>query len=274
MFPMKLAVLGSPISHSLSPALHKAAYAELGLPHTFEAFDVNLDQFKTFFSDLDDQWLGLSITMPLKEIAFDVATKVSHVAKQTGAINTLVLKDGVQADNTDVYGISKSLRNAGCTNPKTATIIGAGATTRSAIAALAGLGVEGILIIARNAIKSATCIDLGNELGITIDSTTSIEDKFFATDVTINATPVGVADDLVANLGLARGVLLDVVYNPWPTKLATAWKAKGLTTIPGHQMLLNQAVRQVELFTGQIPDVQIMQEAMFSEMKARGQQID
>ncbi|MEN9741892.1 MAG: hypothetical protein RIR66_848 [Actinomycetota bacterium] len=271
---MKLAVLGSPISHSLSPTLHKAAYAQLGLPHTFEAIDVNVDQFKTFFTGLDDQWLGLSLTMPLKEIAFEVATKVSNVARQTGAINTLVLKDGVQADNTDVYGISKSLRNAGCTNPKTATIIGAGATTRSAIAALSGLGVEGILIIARNAQKSATCIDLGNELGISIDATANIEDKFFTSDVTINATPVGVADDFVTKLSSARGVLLDVVYNPWPTKLAAAWKAKGLKAIPGNQMLLNQAVRQIELFTGQIPDIQNMQEAMFIEMKARGQQID
>ena len=271
---MKLAVLGSPISHTLSPALHKAAYAQLGLPHTFEAIDVTVERFKDFFESLDDQWLGLSITMPLKEIAFEVATKVSSVAKQTGAINTLVLKDGVQADNTDVYGISKSLRNAGCTNPKTATIIGAGATTRSAIVALAGLGVEGILIIARNAQKSATCIDLGNELGISIDATSNIQDKFFVTDVTINATPIGVADDFVSFLDSARGVLLDVVYNPWPTKLAAAWKAKSLTAVPGHQMLLNQAVRQIELFTGQIPDAQVMQEAMFTEMKARSHQID
>lgn len=271
---MKLAVLGSPISHSLSPVLHKAAYAQLGLPHTFEAIDVNIDHFKEFFSGLDDQWLGLSITMPLKEIAFEVATKVSNVAKQTGAINTLVLKDGIQADNTDVYGISKSLRNAGCTNPKTATIIGAGATTRSAIAALAGLGVEGVLIVARNPQKSATCIDLGNELGISIDATSSIEGKFFATDVTINATPVGVADDFVHHLGSARGVLLDVVYNPWPTKLAAAWKSKSLTAVPGHQMLLNQAVRQIELFTNLVPDADVMQEAMLNEMKARGQKID
>lgn len=271
---MKLAVLGSPISHSLSPVLHKAAYAQLGLPHTFEAIDVNIDQFKSFFSGLDDEWLGLSITMPLKEVAFEVATKVSNVAKQTGAINTLIFKDGVQADNTDVYGISKSLRNAGCTNPKTATIIGAGATTRSAIAALAGLGIEGILIIARNPQKSATCIDLGNELGISIDATSSIEDKFFATDVTINATPIGVADDFVHHLGQARGVLLDVVYNPWPTKLAAAWKSKSLTAVPGHQMLLNQAVRQIELFTNLVPDADVMQEAMFTEMKARGQHID
>lgn len=271
---MKVAVLGSPISQSLSPALHKAAYAQLGLPHTFEAIKVELNEFVAFVQALDDQWLGLSITMPLKEIAFEVATKVSTVAQQTGAINTLVFKDGVQADNTDVYGISKSLRDAGCTNPKFATIIGAGATARSAIAALAGLGVESILVMARNPVKAATCIDLGNELGISVDAVSSVEDKFFATDVTINATPIGVADDFAGHLSNAKGVLLDVVYNPWPTVIAAAWKAKGLTAIPGHHMLLNQAVRQIELLTGQRPEIENMRSALHVEMKARGVAID
>lgn len=263
---MKAAVLGSPISHSLSPVLHNAAYRELGLPHTYEAIEINESNFVDFINKIDESWLGVSLTMPLKEVAFEVANQVSKVATQTKSINTLIFGEQIKADNTDVYGIAQSLREAGSGKPKSATILGAGATARSAIVALAGLGVEEVIVIARNQIKSATCIDIGNELGISLDATHDPSDMLFATDVVISTTPQGVSDVYVDYIDSARGYLLDVVYQPWPTKLVSAWQSKSLKVVPGYEMLLHQAVRQVELMTGQIPDIQNMRTALLNAL--------
>lgn len=267
---MKLAVLGNPVAHSLSPVLHQAAYAQLGLSHTYEAIEVSEDKFSTFIAGLGADWLGVSLTMPLKEIAFEVAQTISDVAKKTGAINTLVFGETITADNTDVYGISQTLREVNCANPKTATLLGAGATARSAITALAGLGVEDLVVVARNAIKAARCIDLGNELGINIDTMQVPLASLFATDVVINTTPKGVADEYSELLDGVRGLLLDVVYDPWPTRLAQAWQLKGGRIAPGYLMLLHQAARQVEIFTGQSPDIENMRSALYQALAARG----
>lgn len=267
---MKAAVIGSPISHSLSPVLHNAAYRQLGLDHSYQAIEVDQAQFKDFIQSLDSEWFGLSLTMPLKEIAFDVVSEVSPLAKLTGSINTLTRDSGWKADNTDVVGIAQALREGGASNPKSATLIGAGATARSAIAALSALGIEIVVVLARNIEKSARCIDLGNELGITIDATTEFTENLMSSDVVINTTPKGVADELANRVARARGILLDVVYDPWPTKLVAAWKEKGLIAVPGYQMLLHQAVRQVELMTGQQPEVMSMQLALHHELQSRG----
>ena len=265
---MRAAVLGKPISHSLSPVLHLAAYAQLELSHTYDAIELDEQGFPNFISQLDDQWLGFSLTMPLKEVAFLVADEISEIAKLTSSMNTLVFREGLFADNTDVYGISQCIREA-TAKPKTALVIGAGATARSAIAALSGLNVASVVVLARNQIKAASCIDLGNTLGITIDTTEQISDSLFATDLVINTTPSGVADQYVESLSLAKGVLLDVVYSPWPTELAKKWTTKNLTVIPGYEMLLHQAVRQVELMTGQLPDVENMRSHLLKALSAR-----
>lgn len=269
---MKLAVLGSPIEHSLSPLLHRTAYEQLGLPHSYEAIEVSEEHFETFVAKLDEEWLGLSLTMPLKEIAFSVAHEVSAVAKQTGAINTLKFVESaglrkIVADNTDVYGIAQALREVGAAHPKTATIMGAGATARSAICALSGLGVSDVLVVARNQDKAAQCIDLGNKLGINIDTVMHPAQNLFGMDVVINTTPSGVADELVQYTTDSQGVLLDVVYSPWPTKLVQSWQAKNLAFAPGYAMLLHQAVRQIEIFTGLTPDVENMREALLTKLQ-------
>lgn len=266
---MKAAVIGSPIRHSLSPTLHRAAYDQLKLPHSYEAIEITEDDFADFISALDSHWIGLSITMPLKEVAFTVAQKISNTAQISGSINTLVFGEEIFADNTDVIGITQALRQGGCNHPQTATIIGAGATARSAIVALGALGTESIQVLARNPSKSAKCIDLGNELGITIDATTEFSNILFQSEVTINTTPKGVADDFAQQISNPRGLLLDVVYDPWPTQLAAKWLNQNCQIIPGHQMLLHQAVRQVELMTGLTPDVSVMQDALQKELERR-----
>lgn len=267
---MRAAVLGSPISHSLSPVLHRAAYQQLGLDHTYDAIEISELQLVNFVRTCDSSWLGLSLTMPLKEVAFEVADKASAISHMTGSINTLVFGDRITADNTDVYGLATALRFGNCSNPKTATILGSGATARSAIAALAGLGTQEIVTFARNKVSAARCVDLGNELGITVDTTSEPTSSLFASDVVINTTPKGVADEIIAHLSAARGTLLDVVYDPWPSKLVSSWLARNLNVVPGYEMLLHQAVRQVELMTGLIPDSENMKQALHQALQSRG----
>ncbi|MDQ1483633.1 MAG: shikimate dehydrogenase, partial [Actinomycetota bacterium] len=142
----RAAVLGSPISHSLSPALHLAAYRALGLSHwSYAAHDVQAAALSGFVADLGSQWAGLSLTMPLKEAAFEVADEVSELAREVGAVNTLVRMGespdgGWRGDNTDVYGVSQALREAGCERVDSAVVLGSGATARAVVAALTSLG--------------------------------------------------------------------------------------------------------------------------------------
>ena len=270
---MRAAVLGKPVSHSLSPVIHNAAYQQLGLPFTYEAIELDEDDFPKFIANRGNEWLGFSLTMPLKEVAFNVTDDVSPVALLTKSINTLICQHTLRADNTDVFGIAQALRLGGCNSPKSATIIGSGATARSAIVALEGLGVEVIQIFARNLVKSASCIDLGNQLGITIDSASEFSNILFKADVVINTTPKGAADVFAAQIDSPRGFLLDVIYDPWPTNLAMVWQAANLPVIPGYQMLLHQAVRQIELMTGMLPDVDHLKSVLAAEISSRGSKI-
>ncbi|HEY5249275.1 MAG TPA: shikimate dehydrogenase, partial [Dermatophilaceae bacterium] len=123
----RAAVLGSPISHSLSPVLHVAAYRALGLSHwSYEAHEVKAPALRRFVRGLGPQWAGLSLTMPLKEVAFEVADEVSDLAREVGAINTLVRRadGGWSGHNTDVYGVSQALREAGCAQVTSAVVLG------------------------------------------------------------------------------------------------------------------------------------------------------
>ncbi|HEX7461711.1 MAG TPA: shikimate dehydrogenase, partial [Dermatophilaceae bacterium] len=155
----RAAVLGSPISHSLSPALHRAAYRALGLSNwLYDAHEVQEPALSRFVVDLGPEWAGLSLTMPLKEAAFEVADEVSDLARRTGAINTLVrLRDGGwSGDNTDVYGVSQALRGAGCARVASALVLGSGATARSVVAALATLGCQRVTFAVRSSARPQT----------------------------------------------------------------------------------------------------------------------
>ena len=266
---MKAAVIGSPISHSLSPVLHQAAYSQLKLDHTYTAIEVGQSEFLPFIATLDRSWLGLSLTMPLKELAFEAVQASSEVALLTGSINTILVSDNLFGDNTDVYGLAKAIIES---NKKItyATIFGAGATARSAIVALQGLGIESIFVLARNQEKVARCVDLGNQLGISVDVAPEMSANLLSTELIINTTPKGVMDDLVSFIASPEGTYFDVVYDPWPTKFAQTWLTKGGQVIPGYLMLLHQAVRQVELMTGKIPNAANMQDALTRELKRLG----
>ena len=245
------AVLGSPISHSLSPALHRAAYAELGLDWTYSAVDLGVEALPGFVQRMDDSWIGLSLTMPLKEAILDLAAEVSRTARETASANTFLWPSRA-AHNTDVDGIVVALRRAGFDAPTgfTLCVLGGGATARSAIAAGARLGAANIDILARRPEAADPARRTAAHAGIPISVHRFDAISPLRADLVISTVPAGVADDRSQAVSDNPGWLLDVVYSPWPTPLAQAWLDRGGVIVPGLEMLLAQAERQIELMTG------------------------
>jgi shikimate dehydrogenase len=266
---LNAAVLGSPIAHSLSPVLHRAAYRALGLRDwRYAAHEVDEEGFLPFVAGLDETWRGLSLTMPLKEVAFEVAADISPTALATGAINTLVRRETGEWDahNTDVHGVvaalGGSLRDAAAA-PRSATVLGSGATARSAIAALAELGVRHVRLAVRAAVRPATT-RIAADLGLQVEQV-SLERWAERGGLVVSTLPAGAGAAAAAVLDGHRldghrleGTLLDVVYADWPTPLAVAAAAAGLTVVPGLDMLVHQAAEQVRLMTGREAPLQAM----------------
>lgn len=255
------AVVGSPISHSLSPALHRAAYKALGLDWTYWGLEVNAEQLPAFVEGLDDTWVGLSLTMPLKEAVLGLAKEISWTAEATTSANTLLLP-GLQAHNTDVDGLRVALVRAGFDAAPgfSATVAGAGATARSAVAALHALGAGDVHLLARDSQRAAPARATAERLGVDLQVHGFEDLRWLATELVIATVPSGVADVLPAPK--RPRWLLDVVYSPWPTVLAGKWEAAGGTIVSGLEMLLAQAERQVELMTGMPAPSQAMRAAL------------
>ncbi len=271
---LRAAVLGSPIGHSLSPALHAAGYAALGLQEwTYAMLEVDVGALAGFVASLDEQWRGLSLTMPLKEAALDVADDVTPLARAAGAANTLVRRpDGTWlADNTDVDGIVAALGpHVGPPGQLggDGLVLGSGATARSAVLALARLGAARLRVAARDADKAAALVRWATALrdaGVVVPLLTPAPlDRWGALpgEVVVSALTSAGGERAAAGLGPRHtGVLLDVVYAHWPTPLARAATAAGLVVVPGLDMLVHQAAAQFELFTGRPAPVEQMREA-------------
>ncbi len=267
----RAAVLGSPIAHSLSPALHRAAYRSLGLEWAYEPYDVDAEALPDFMAGLDSSWAGLSLTMPLKEVVIPLLDEVDPEAEQLASVNTVLPLPGGgwRGTNTDVYGMVESLSQAGLvTVPATATVLGAGATARSAIAALARLGCPQGVGCARRPEAADDLAALAADFGLSArcaDLTPSAE--LIGADLVISTLPGDAAAPWTEYAGAARGALLDASYHPWPTPLAAAWG--GSVIASGRDMLLWQAVEQVRLMTGEEPSVGAMREALPPDPGAR-----
>lgn len=257
-------VLGSPIGHSLSPLLHRAGYAAAGLADwEYTAHEVDEGGLPPFVGGLNGSWAGLSLTMPLKLAAFDVAETVTDTARAARAVNTLVRTGtGWAGDNTDVHGVTTALREGGSSDVASATIIGSGATARSALLGLVGLGARRITVAARTperaeALRDVAEVDL---VVVPLADWPSTGDLAF-----VSTLPAGEANASAAlpaeGADLAGAVLLDVVYAGWPTPVARAAAARGGSVVSGLEMLVHQAARQFELFTGTPAPVEAMQAA-------------
>lgn len=267
----RAAVLGSPIAHSLSPVLHRAAYAALGLDDwTYDRFDVGEEALPGFLKELErggGRWAGLSLTMPLKRAVIPLLDGISDAAASVEAVNTLVFaEDGRRTgDNTDIPGMVAALRERGVERVATAAVLGAGATASSALAALAQICDGEVTAYVRSAARAAEMRQWGERLAVPV-RTAAWEDAHRAFDapLVVATTPAGTTDPLAAAVPQAPGTLFDVLYDPWPTALAAAWSARGGALVGGLDLLVHQAVLQVELMTGRRP-------APLAAMRAAGE---
>lgn len=242
-------VWGDPIAHSLSPVLHRAAYAQLGWDWEYERRRVDEAGFATALTGRDVDLGGLSLTYPLKNAAWAASEVRDARAELTGAVNTLVFGMGaVVGFNTDVGGIVADLREHGLDGVSRARIIGSGATATSALVALREHGVDHVEVVSRR--EPVTLLDLGIRIGVPVGHRGLGADGYDPVDLTVATLPGGIAlpDETAAALAAAGGTLYDVVYGHWPTTLASAWLARGAVAIPGIGMLLHQAVLQIRAF--------------------------
>ena len=256
----RAAVLGRPIGHSLSPVLHSAAYEALGLTGwRYQAMDCGEDELAGVVDRLGPEWVGLSLTMPLKRVALAVADEVTPLAAAVGAANTLLLGARRLADNTDVAGIVAALREAGVGKVEHALVLGAGGTAQAALAALRELGATTPTVLVRDVARTADLRAAADRLRVTPDVRAGLADLPPA-DVVISTLPAGAADRLrIARPGTA---VLDVVYARWPTPFAAAAAATGARVVSGLAMLLHQAAAQVELMTGRPAPLDAMRAAL------------
>jgi shikimate dehydrogenase len=273
---MRAAVLGSPIAHSLSPVLHLAAYRALGLADwQYGKHECAEPGLAGFVAQLGPEWAGLSLTMPLKRVALEVADEISPLAVATGAANTLVFTGGRRyADNTDVAGLIATLRGAGFDSGGRAVVLGAGGTAQAALAALAELGVDEIEVLVRSLGRTDELRATAERVGVAPTLSDALVDAERASaaiqgaDVVISTLP-GAAADPLRGAG-PKTVLLDVIYAPWPTPFAAAAAAAGAQICSGLEVLLQQAVGQVELMTGRPGPVDEMRVALDAAVATRG----
>ncbi|MEU9854072.1 shikimate dehydrogenase [Streptomyces sp. NPDC047974] len=250
----RAAVLGSPIAHSLSPVLHRAAYAELGLDDwSYERFEVDEAALPGFVAELDGSWAGLSLTMPLKRAIIPLLDEVSGTAASVEAVNTVVFReDGRRVgDNTDIPGMIAALRERGVEKVESAAILGAGATASSALAALARVCAGPVTAYVRGEARAAEMRGWGERLGVDV-RTAAWDDaaEALAAPLVVATTPAGATDGLATAVPDRPGTLFDVLYDPWPTRLAAAWSERAGKIIGGLDLLVHQAVLQVEQMTG------------------------
>jgi shikimate dehydrogenase len=256
--PKRAAVLGSPIGHSLSPVLHRAAYAALELDGwTYDAIECRAHdlpgRIDACARGSGGRWAGLSLTMPLKRAVLPLLDEVSDLAVAVGGANTVTFPgDGRRVgDNTDVHGIVTALSEGGVAAPSSALVLGGGATACSALAALRELGLSKAALVVREPARAAaaSCAAARLNVAVTVHTFAELPDLLSA-GLVVSTLPAGGADAYAALIAASGAAVFDVVYAPWPTPLAAAATAAGATVVGGLPMLVHQAVRQVELMTG------------------------
>ncbi len=258
-------VLGSPVAHSLSPALHRAGYAATGLTSwRYDAIDCDALALPGLVTAAGPEWAGFSVTMPGKAAAAAMADERSDRVGALGVANTLVRRPGGWfAENTDVDGVLGALRATRMGTPGSALVLGGGGTAAAVLAALAELGTTRVVVAGRRPQSTAAAVDLGARLGLSISAIgwtlRDIEHGADA-DLVVSTVPAGAADPFAGVLA-AVPLLFDVVYHPWPTPMAAAGKP-GRVTVTGLDLLLHQAFRQFELFTGLPAPVAAMRDGL------------
>lgn len=278
-------MLGAPVAHSLSPVLHGAAYRALGLADwTYEAIECDEARLPGLLDSLGPDWAGLSLTMPLKRAVLPLLDRTEPLATQVGGANTVVFGDDGRAGfNTDVPGMITALAEAGVTTgpvttgpvteAPTALVLGAGATACAALAALRGIGGREAVVAVRNRVTAGPLLAVADRLGMQVRVVAFGEEPDQpGWQLLISTVPAGAADiyaERVLAGTLVPAAVLDVVYHPWPTRLADAAGQAGAVVVSGFELLLHQAARQVELMTGRDAPTAAMREAGHAALALR-----
>ena len=271
---MQAAVAGSPIAHSLSPALHRAAYAALGLSGwSYRAIECDEAGLPALLDACGPGWAGLSLTMPLKRAVLPLLDRIDPVAVATGGANTVVFTGGARHGyNTDVAGLVTAITEAGFGSPPgEVLILGGGATACSALAAARDLGLNAVTVAVRDPGRTEGLLAAAARLGMRAGVVSFGKLSDYRPALVISTLPAGAADfcaGWLRDVGHAPEAVFDVVYHPWPTALGRAARAAGAVTIGGFEMLLHQAARQVELMTGHPAPVEAMRAAGLARLPA------
>ncbi len=265
-------VIGSPVAHSLSPLLHDAAFAALGLGATWRslAFEVAPGQAAGALAAMRRADIsGLSVTMPHKADVAALVDDCTEVARRLDAVNCIVNTDGVLlGTNTDGAGFVASLARGAAFTPagKRCVVIGAGGAARAVVLALADAGASDVAVLNRTPDRAAAAAALAGAVGSVVTAP-SLAEAAASADLVVNATPVGMAGGaagpwLVAPQLLHAGqVAADLVYVPRPTPWLVQAAAAGARGVDGLGMLVHQAAAQLALWTGVAPPVEAMWQA-------------
>ena len=246
----RCAVLGDPVAHSLSPVLHRAGYAELGLDWSYDAHRVPAGTLAAFLDGLSASWRGLSLTMPLKREALTLVDTLTERARQAGAVNTVVLADGERhGENTDVIGAAAALGERVSGPLERAVILGGGATATSTGIALCDLGVRHLEVVVRAPARAAQTLHAlrGHPRSPQVEVSLLEEERPFSADVLVSTVPAAAQSPALLRRSAAVPVVFEVLYDPWPTPLALA--AADRVLVGGLDLLVHQAAAQFELFT-------------------------
>ncbi len=268
----RAAVLGSPVGHSLSPVMHRAAYASLGLADwTYDARECTSEQLADVLAEVRDDasWAGLSLTMPLKLEVMALVDEVDDVARRAGSANTVVRRpDGtLWATNTDVVGVAASLEALALpTGLKTAVVLGGGGSARAALIALEQRGISDVRVIMRDVSRGR---DLRDVVGCTVSLVpwSSLADEVAAAALVVSSVPS--TSKVALDSWPSRCALFDLTYDPWPTPLVALASSAGATTLGGLRMLAVQAAAQVEHMTGRAVDTAVLEAAGSAELDRR-----
>ncbi len=263
----RCAVLGSPIAHSLSPALHRAAYGYLGLNWTYDRIQVDEQGLRPFVCGLDASWRGLSLTMPLKVAVLELG-EVDQLATLTGAGNTLILEGGSRrVYNTDVAGLTGAVGRVAQAPLRRVTILGAGATANAALVAATELGAQQLTVVVRTPSRAEPLRALARNLGVKLD-VRPWSRQIPEADLVISTVVSGAADSIADAVADSAPLIVDVIYDPWPTVLATTAQRAGCTVVSGRDLLVGQAQLQIELMTGRAVPAEVLYAALPAELSA------
>ncbi len=264
----RCAVLGSPIEHSLSPALHRAAYAHLGLSWSYDRVEVDEHRLAAFVCGLDASWRGLSLTMPLKVAVLGLG-QVDELARLAGAGNTLLLEGGERwVYNTDVGGLIWAVRQVAAWPVPRVTILGTGATARAALLAVTQLGAKLVTVVARTPARAEALRTLSEQLGVQLEIRPWSK-QVPPSDLVVSSVVPGAADGIAQAVASSAPLVVDIIYDPWPTVLAVAAKHAGCTVVSGLDLLVGQALLQIELMTGRSVASDVLYAALESERADR-----